>query len=228
MPVQESVNVIRATSAQWAPDSVQRALLKESGLSLEDIECACVGLVKRSWVFAEADGLRTGTKHSTNSGNPRQVIRGTAAMAAGGGGAGGVGTAASVMATGPTSDISAKSAILFDFDGTLGDTELPAMEVAFWELAPYFPEASVEYLSTGTMETYVRNNAGKAFEFMVDVVEEDRKAAGMKPIEEVRAAGGEDPEVAKHVDKRRKKFGLPPLAETKSLKVRFRVKAEIV
>lgn len=29
--------------------------------------------------------------------------------------------------------------ILFDFDGTIGDTETPAMEVAFWELAPYFP-----------------------------------------------------------------------------------------
>lgn len=28
-------------------------------------------------------------------------------------------------------------AILFDFDGTVGDTETPAMEVAFWELAPY-------------------------------------------------------------------------------------------
>lgn len=27
--------------------------------------------------------------------------------------------------------------ILFDFDGTIGDTETPAMEVAFWELAPY-------------------------------------------------------------------------------------------
>lgn len=27
--------------------------------------------------------------------------------------------------------------ILFDFDGTVGDTETPAMEVAFWELAPY-------------------------------------------------------------------------------------------
>jgi hypothetical protein len=38
------------------------------------------------------------------------------------------------------------------------------MEVAFWELAPYFPEASVEYLSTSTMEAYVRNNAGKASE----------------------------------------------------------------
>lgn len=28
--------------------------------------------------------------------------------------------------------------ILFDFDGTIGDTETPAMEVAFWELGPYF------------------------------------------------------------------------------------------
>lgn len=27
--------------------------------------------------------------------------------------------------------------ILFDFDGTIGDTETPAMEVAFWEIAPY-------------------------------------------------------------------------------------------
>lgn len=32
--------------------------------------------------------------------------------------------------------------ILFDFDGTIGDTETPAMEVAFWELAPYFPNTS--------------------------------------------------------------------------------------
>lgn len=32
--------------------------------------------------------------------------------------------------------------ILFDFDGTIGDTETPAMEVAFWELAPYLPDTS--------------------------------------------------------------------------------------
>ena len=32
--------------------------------------------------------------------------------------------------------------ILFDFDGTVGDTETPAMEVAFWELAPYFVNIS--------------------------------------------------------------------------------------
>lgn len=33
-------------------------------------------------------------------------------------------------------------AVLFDFDGTIGDTETPAMEVAYWELAPYFPGAA--------------------------------------------------------------------------------------
>lgn len=36
-------------------------------------------------------------------------------------------------------------AVLFDFDGTIGDTETPAMEVAYWELAPYFPEAASEW-----------------------------------------------------------------------------------
>lgn len=35
-------------------------------------------------------------------------------------------------------------AVLFDFDGTIGDTETPAMEVAYWEIAPYFPEAASE------------------------------------------------------------------------------------
>lgn len=37
-------------------------------------------------------------------------------------------------------------AVLFDFDGTIGDTETPAMEVAFWELAPYFPAAASEFV----------------------------------------------------------------------------------
>lgn len=35
-------------------------------------------------------------------------------------------------------------AVLFDFDGTIGDTETPAMEVAYWELAPYFPSSASE------------------------------------------------------------------------------------
>lgn len=37
-------------------------------------------------------------------------------------------------------------AVLFDFDGTIGDTETPAMEVAYWELAPYFPGAASKQL----------------------------------------------------------------------------------
>lgn len=37
-------------------------------------------------------------------------------------------------------------AVLFDFDGTIGDTETPAMEVAYWELAPYFPAAASEFV----------------------------------------------------------------------------------
>jgi len=128
-------------------------------------------------------------------------------------------TAAAVIAAGAAADMEGNIAILFDFDGTLGDTETPAMEVAFWELAPYFPEASVEYLSTSTMEAYVRNNAGKAFEFMVEVVEADRKAAGLPDVEAVRTGGGEDPDVVTHVDARRTLFGLPLLADTRALKV---------
>jgi hypothetical protein len=35
---------------------------------------------------------------------------------------------------------SERVAVLFDFDGTIGDTETPAMEVAYWELAAYLPD----------------------------------------------------------------------------------------
>lgn len=42
---------------------------------------------------------------------------------------------------------------------------------------------------------YVRNNAGKAFEFMLEVVEEDRKAAGLPDIATARAEAAEDPKV---------------------------------
>ena len=108
-------------------------------------------------------------------------------------------------------------AVLFDFDGTLGDTETPAMRVAFWELAPYFPGASAGSLTTETRDTYVRANAGKAFEFMVEVVEEERKAAGLESIEAVRKAGSEDEGVLRVVDDERAKSGLPPLNETRAL-----------
>ncbi len=39
--------------------------------------------------------------------------------------------------------LSMTTAVCFDFDGTLGDTESPAMEVAFWEVAAYLPSLPV-------------------------------------------------------------------------------------
>lgn len=46
------------------------------------------------------------------------------------------------------------------------------------------------------MSEFVRNNAGKAFEFMLEVVEEDRKAAGLPDIATARAEAAEDPKVS--------------------------------
>ena len=101
-------------------------------------------------------------------------------------------------------------AVLFDFDGTLGDTETPAMRVAFWELAPYFPDATAESLTVAARDDFVRANAGKAFEFMVDVVEEDRAKAGMPPIEDVRSGASEHADVLSVVDGARRVRPPPP------------------
>lgn len=40
------------------------------------------------------------------------------------------------------------------------------------------------------MPEFIRNNAGKAFEFMVEKVNEDRKAAGLGTVEEAFAGEG--------------------------------------
>ncbi|KAG5191611.1 Haloacid dehalogenase-like hydrolase [Tribonema minus] len=105
-------------------------------------------------------------------------------------------------------------AVLFDFDGTVGDTETPAMEVAFWEAAPYLPNIAPSDLITQLPE-YIRNNAGKAFEFMMEATDEDRKKAGLDTAEEMRQAKREDPAAVEVIDGYRKKFGLPPLRECK-------------
>eukprot|EP00903_Cladosiphon_okamuranus_P006829 g6654.t1 len=106
-------------------------------------------------------------------------------------------------------------AVLFDFDGTIGDTETPAMEVAYWELAPYFPQAA-KGGEMVDMSEFVRNNAGKAFEFMLEVVEEDRKAAGLPDIATARAEAAEDPKIMETVDAARAKYGLKSLGELRA------------
>mmetsp|Transcript_28466 Transcript_28466/g.45773 ORF Transcript_28466/g.45773 Transcript_28466/m.45773 type:complete len:340 (+) Transcript_28466:30-1049(+) len=104
--------------------------------------------------------------------------------------------------------------ILFDFDGTIGNTETPAMEVAYWELAPYMPNAAAAAMEKEKLP-WMQNNAGKAFEFMLEDCEKERKAAGLDPIEAVRKAKTEDAKVLSVVNEARKRFNLPPVHEAK-------------
>eukprot|EP00470_Lotharella_oceanica_P003267 CAMPEP_0170166972 /NCGR_PEP_ID=MMETSP0040_2-20121228/501_1 /TAXON_ID=641309 /ORGANISM="Lotharella oceanica, Strain CCMP622" /LENGTH=333 /DNA_ID=CAMNT_0010404841 /DNA_START=83 /DNA_END=1084 /DNA_ORIENTATION=+ len=105
-------------------------------------------------------------------------------------------------------------AILFDFDGTIGNTETPAMEVAFWELAPYLVGAEAKKLEQDKLP-WMQDNAGKAFEFMLEDCEKERAAKGLKSIAETRKAKAEPADLVKVVDAARKRFKLPPLHESK-------------
>mmetsp|Transcript_24234 Transcript_24234/g.36344 ORF Transcript_24234/g.36344 Transcript_24234/m.36344 type:complete len:331 (-) Transcript_24234:121-1113(-) len=118
-------------------------------------------------------------------------------------------------------------AVLFDFDGTIGNTETPAMEIAFWELAPYM---DVEAKKLHELKApWMQENAGKAFEFMIENVEEERKKKGLPAIEEVRKAKSEDKDVIEVVNAARKdRFELPPLHETKYESVLVMQKEETV
>lgn len=104
-------------------------------------------------------------------------------------------------------------AVLFDFDGTLGDTEQPAMEVAFWMLAPYLPGLEKKDDLAAECQTYVRENAGKAFEHMVEACDKDREAVGLKGVEATRAAREEPEALLAAVDRQRQELGLLPISE---------------
>mmetsp|Transcript_11931 Transcript_11931/g.14433 ORF Transcript_11931/g.14433 Transcript_11931/m.14433 type:complete len:609 (-) Transcript_11931:178-2004(-) len=109
---------------------------------------------------------------------------------------------------------SAPIAVLFDFDGTLADTEVPSMEIAFWELAPYLPSvtAANAHDSAGPFMTA---NVGKAFELMVIDADKQRADKGLTPIEEARK-GELDSALVEVVDSFRDKYGLPPLNTVKA------------
>jgi len=106
------------------------------------------------------------------------------------------------------------AAVLFDFDGTLGDTEAPAMEVAFWMLAPYLPglEAAGDEGLAAACPAFVRENAGKAFEHMVEACDAARAERGLAPVEAARASRAEPPALLAAVDRRRAALGLQTLA----------------
>jgi beta-phosphoglucomutase-like phosphatase (HAD superfamily) len=104
--------------------------------------------------------------------------------------------------------------VLFDFDGTLGDTEVPAMEVAFWELAPYLPElvGASDLELDAACPVFVRENAGKAFEHMIEKCNRQRSADGMPSVEETRDAQLEPAALLASVDAHRVDMGLEAIS----------------
>jgi len=111
--------------------------------------------------------------------------------------------------------MTAPVAVLFDFDGTLGDTETPAMEVAFWELAPYLPHRTPQDLVQEKL-SFIEHNAGRAFEQMIENVDHERQSAGMPSTEESHGGATEISAASLEViDAARAQFGLKPFAEAR-------------
>eukprot|EP00469_Lotharella_globosa_P012682 CAMPEP_0167789952 /NCGR_PEP_ID=MMETSP0111_2-20121227/11010_1 /TAXON_ID=91324 /ORGANISM="Lotharella globosa, Strain CCCM811" /LENGTH=393 /DNA_ID=CAMNT_0007682255 /DNA_START=104 /DNA_END=1285 /DNA_ORIENTATION=- len=106
-----------------------------------------------------------------------------------------------------------KVGVLFDFDGTVGDTETPAMEVAYWELAPYFINPKPEEMEGQMKADWIRLNCGKPFGEMADDLDEERKAAGLKSYAEMRKAREEDPKVMEVVNAARARMGLKSIQQ---------------
>mmetsp|Transcript_45045 Transcript_45045/g.72363 ORF Transcript_45045/g.72363 Transcript_45045/m.72363 type:complete len:246 (-) Transcript_45045:1274-2011(-) len=104
--------------------------------------------------------------------------------------------------------------VLFDFDGTIGNTNKAAMEVAFWELAPYFVR-----IDPGRIEekktVWVRKNAGHSFEYLMKEVEKARERVGLPSIEDVRRSGSHNRKLLRKIDKARARLRLWPLEDTK-------------
>eukprot|EP00616_Rhizochromulina_sp_CCMP1243_P018101 CAMPEP_0118974312 /NCGR_PEP_ID=MMETSP1173-20130426/11181_1 /TAXON_ID=1034831 /ORGANISM="Rhizochromulina marina cf, Strain CCMP1243" /LENGTH=617 /DNA_ID=CAMNT_0006924029 /DNA_START=84 /DNA_END=1937 /DNA_ORIENTATION=+ len=110
----------------------------------------------------------------------------------------------------PPPSSTAQAAVLFDFDGTLGDTEAPAMDVAFWYLAPFLVGATAANVAS-LRGDFVRENAGKAIEFMLEACNAERAKAGLPSVAEVVDAGSLDADLVAVVDSARSAYGLPPL-----------------
>jgi len=104
-------------------------------------------------------------------------------------------------------------AILFDFDGTIGDTETVAMEVAYWELAAYFIDPKPDQLDGKLKLDWIRENCGKPFGEMADDLDVKRLRNGMSPLKEQRKNADEDSEVMQVIDAKRLQMGLKTIKE---------------
>ena len=175
----------------WDETSPQLALLKEAGLDFDEMKETLQSLVDEARPFAAVDKRARAMQALEEAMKEEQA-------------------AVQIRETQIRCNAASDIAVLFDFDGTLGDTETCAMEVAFWELAPYFPNVLAEDLTPQRMKEFIRLNAGKAFELMFDRVESDRAAVGLPPIEEVRSRFQEDFDIIQVVNSNRAALGLQP------------------
>uniref|UniRef100_A0A7S1I3K0 Riboflavin kinase n=1 Tax=Eutreptiella gymnastica TaxID=73025 RepID=A0A7S1I3K0_9EUGL len=107
--------------------------------------------------------------------------------------------------------VTAKVGVLFDFDGTLGDTETPAMEVAYWELAPFIHNVPAEKLEDEKV-SFIQNNAGRAFEHMIENLDEARAKDGLPGVEEARQSDVNEAAL-RVINEARARFGLPGVQE---------------
>ncbi len=176
----------------WSEGCPQELLLEQAGLEFDELKQTLGNLVDEARPFAAVDKRARAMEALENAMKEEQAA---------------VQIRETQIRTTAASDI----AVIFDFDGTLGDTESPAMEVAFWELAPYFPNVLAEDLTPQRMKEFIRLNAGKAFELMFDKVEKERALVGLESIEEVRAKYTEDFDIIQVVNANRAGLGLKPL-----------------
>eukprot|EP00930_Biecheleria_cincta_P073019 TRINITY_DN60358_c0_g1_i1.p1 TRINITY_DN60358_c0_g1~~TRINITY_DN60358_c0_g1_i1.p1 ORF type:complete len:1024 (-),score=172.60 TRINITY_DN60358_c0_g1_i1:119-3190(-) len=104
--------------------------------------------------------------------------------------------------------------VLFDFDGTLANTESPAMEVAFWAIAPYLPSLAESQGNQlfDACRNFVCVNAGRPFEHMIEACDQERLSLGLASIEETRSTRAEPASLLQAIEVQRDLLGLTPVA----------------
>ena len=195
LPTQETISS-DIFQAGWTEGCAQEMLLQEAGLEFDVLSDSLQNLVDEARPFAAVDKRARAMQALEDAMKEEQA-------------------AVQIREQQVRNAAAGEIAVIFDFDGTLGDTESPAMEVAFWELAPYFPNVQASDLTPQRMQEFIRVNAGNAFELMLASVEEEREKMGLPPVEEVRSKFQESLEVLQVVNTHRAALGLNPLELTR-------------
>jgi len=108
-------------------------------------------------------------------------------------------------------------AVLFNFDGTLGDTELVAMKVLYWELAPFFSECSDKDCDDFVRLVYddlgTSRERERAFTNMCQACDKHREARNLEPISKAftTIAGKLPTKRRRYINNARRSLGLPAL-----------------